>query len=463
MPDSVPSANVSASGSGPGLRSITRVAFLGGLGSYFEYFDFFNATLAAGLAWPLVFFSGLPPALGLALSIFSYALTFFTRPVGAFVFGHYGDRLGRKYVLFLTLLIMGIGSIAIAALPGSASIGASAPILLSVIRLVQGFGLGGEAGGASTWVLEVAAKSKHRGFWTSWVQAGSPAGLATAAIFASSLIADLGHPAYIAWTWRIPFVVGGVAAVIGGVLRYRLMESPLFQKIAKAHKVEKYPAAEVMVKQWKKMLLLLQLNYPEVIGTSVTVVPFAILYMTYGLHMNAVFASRATIYLGLGALTGTVIVGVLCDYVGRKIWFILAGLLGAVFAYPFYLVLQTRNEPLIILLMFGWGFIVYLENAVLPSLLTESYETKWRYSGSSLSMQLSIFISGAVIGFALPAVLASGHGVYANIWPTVAGITIVMCLASFIAALFVKDTTHVVVDDTQTESEAAGGVEGADE
>ena len=109
------------------------------------------------------------------------------------------------------------------------------------------------------------------------------------------------------------------------------------------------------------------------------------------------------------------------------------------------------------------GFIVYLENAVLPSLLTESYETKWRYSGSSLSMQLSIFISGAVIGFALPAVLATSHGVYANVWPSVAGITIVMCLASFIAAIFVKDTTHVVIDDTETESATAGGAEGADE
>ena len=462
MPDGVPSANVSASGSGPGLKAVTRVAFLGGLGSYFEYFDFFNATLAAGLAWPLVFFSGLPPAVGLALSIFSYALTFFTRPVGAYVFGHYGDRLGRKYVLFLTLLIMGIGSIAIAALPGSASIGAAAPILLSVIRLVQGFGLGGEAGGASTWVLEVAARSKHRGFWTSWVQAGSPAGLATAAIFASSLLTNLGHPAYIAWAWRVPFVVGGVAAVIGGFLRYRLMESPLFEKISKAHKVERFPASEVMKKQWKKMLLLLQLNYPEVIGTSVTVVPFAILYMDQ-LHMNPAFSSSATVFLGLGALAGTVVVGILSDYVGRKIWFILAGLLGAVFAYPFYLVLQTRNEPVIILLMFGWGFIVYLENAVLPSLLTESYETKWRYSGSSLSMQLSIFISGAVIGFALPAVLATSHGVYANVWPSVAGITIVMCLASFIAAIFVKDTTHVVIDDTQTEHAVAGGMEGADE
>ena len=462
MPGSVSSANVSASGSGTSLKAVTRVAFLGGLGSYFEYFDFFNATLAAGLAWPLVFFSGLPPAVGLALSIFSYALTFFTRPVGAYVFGHFGDRLGRKYVLFLTLLIMGIGSIAIAALPGSASIGAAAPILLSVIRLVQGFGLGGEAGGASTWVLEVAARSKHRGFWTSWVQAGSPAGLATAAIFASSLLTNLGHPAYIAWAWRVPFVVGGVAAVIGGFLRYRLMESPLFERISKAHKVERFPASEVMKKQWKKMLLLLQLNYPEVIGTSVTVVPFAILYMNQ-LHMNPAFSSSATVFLGLGALTGTVIVGILSDYVGRKIWFILAGLLGAVFAYPFYLVLQTRNEPVIILLMFGWGFIVYLENAVLPSLLTESYETKWRYSGASLSMQLSIFISGAVIGFALPAVLATSNGVYANVWPSVAGITIVMCLASFIAAIFVKDTTNVVIDDTQTEPAAAGGVEGADE
>ncbi len=459
---STANASTYASGSGPNLKAITRVAFLGGLGSYFEYFDFFIALLATGIAWPVVFFSGVSPAVGLALSLFSYALTFFTRPVGAYIFGHYGDRLGRKYVLFLTLLIMGLGSLGIASLPGVTAIGAAAPILLSVIRLIQGIGLGGEAGGASTWVLEVAARSKHRGFWTSWVQAGSPAGLATAALLTSSLLSFQGRAVFLDWGWRVPFIVGGIVAVIGGILRYRLMESPLFERVVKTHKVERYPASQVIKKQWKKLLLLLQLNYPEVICTSVTVVPFSVLFMIQ-MHVSPTFASGASVYLGIGALVGTIVAGILSDYIGRKIFFILAGLLGAVFAYPFFIVLQTRSEPLIILLMFGWGFMTYLENAVLPSLLTESYETKWRYSGASLSMQLSIFISGAVIGFVLPAVLATSKGVYANVWPSVAGITIVMCLITFFAALFIKDTTHVIVDDTSLESIPAREVEGADE
>ncbi len=453
---SAPSSSASTSGSAstPKLGTITKVALLGGLGSYFEYFDFFIALLATSIAWPIVFFSGLPAGVAVALSLLSYALTFFTRPVGAYIFGHYGDRLGRKYVLFLTLLIMGLGSLAIAILPGKSAIGAAAPILLGVIRLVQGVGLGGEAGGASTWVLEVASKSKHRGFWTSWVQAGSPAGLATAALLTSSLLASLGRPVFLDWGWRVPFIVGGVVAVIGGIVRYRLLESPLFEKVVKERKVEKYPASQVLRRHWKKVLLLTQLSYPEVIGTSIQVVPFSVVFMIQ-LHMSPTFASGASVYLGIGALAASIIAGVLSDYIGRKIFFILAGLLGLILAYPFFLVLQTANEALIILLMFGWGFAVYLENAVLPSFFAESYETKWRYSGASLSLQLNILVAGSVIGFVLPAVLATSKGIYANVWPYIAAITMIMCAISLVGSLFIRDTTNVVVDDTSVGAPSA--------
>lgn len=461
-PKSVPSANVSTPGTGPDIGTVTRVAFLGGLGSYFEYFDFFIALLATSIAWPIVFFTGLPPAAGVALSLFSYALTFFTRPVGAYVFGHFGDRLGRKRVLFMTLLLMGIGSLCITLLPGATAWGVAAPILLSIIRLVQGFGLGGEAGGAATWILEVAAKSKHRGFWTSWVQFGSPAGLATSAILTSSLLAFQGHAVFVDWGWRIPFLIGGVAAVIGGFLRYRLMESPIFEKIATSHKVEKYPASQVLKKQWKKILLIANVNYPETLGTSVQVVPFAVVYMVQ-LHMNPAFASGASVYLGLGAMIGTILVGVLCDYVGRKIFFILSCAVGVAIAYPFYLVLGTANETYIILLMFAWGFGVYLQNAVLPAFYAESYETRWRYSGASLSQQTGLLFSGIVIGIVLPAVLATSKGVYANIWPSVAAITIITSLISLIASLFIKETKDVVVDDTSIAAIRTEDLEGGDE
>lgn len=457
-PTAVPSANASGSSSEPDLKSVTKVAFLGGLGSYFEYFDFFIALLATGIAWPVVFYSNLPSSAAIALSLFSYALTFFTRPVGAYFFGHFGDRIGRKRVLFVTLMLMGLGSLGITILPGVSAIGVAAPILLSVIRLIQGFGLGGEAGGAATWVLEVAATSKHRGFWTSWVQFGSPAGLATSAILTSFLVGFQGHAVFVDWGWRVPFLVGGVAAVIGGFLRYRLMESPIFEKLARKN-VEKFPASHVLKRQWKKILHLASVNFPETLGTSVQVVPFTVVYMLQ-LHMNPSFASGAAVYLASGAMVSTVIVGVLCDYVGRKLFLVLSCVVGVGLAYPFYLVVGTANEGFIIAIMFVWGFGVYLQNAILPAFFTESYATNVRYSGASLSMQTGLLFSGIVIGIVLPAVLATSNGIYANIWPSVAAITIITSLISLIAAVFVKETKDVVVDDS---SAGAKEIEGANQ
>lgn len=420
------------------------VAIVASLGSYFEYYDFFIALLAAGVVWPAVFFKGQPASVALALSIFTYALTYFTRPVGAFVFGHIGDRVGRKRTLYFTMLVMAVGAFGIALLPGITAIGAVAPVLLGLFRLVEGFGLGGEAGGASTWIVEIAAKSRWRGFWASWVQAGSPAGLATASLLTYAMEVTTGA-AFTNWGWRIPFFIGGAVALVGAVIRFRLSESRLFEGLRENKKIERMPVVETLKHNWKPMILLSLIAFPEIIGTSVQIVPFSIVYMRQ-LGITATFTTFVVTWVAFGALCGSILAGVLCDRVGRKPFAIASALFAVLVAFPFFLVFPTKNTDLISIVLFFWGFGVYLENGILPSLLAESFPTTQRYSGSSLGLQFGTLWAGIIVGFVLPVALTSANDVGSKAWPLVASITVVTGIVSLIASIFIKETKDVDVN-----------------
>ena len=427
---------------GPPPGTMGRLAFAAALGSFFEYYDFFIATVAAGVAWPAVFFSGQTASMALALSILTYAVTFFSRPLGAYIFGQIGDKFGRRVNVVWTLTLMGAGSFGIAILPSAASIGFAAPILLGCLRLVQGFGLGGEVGGASTWVIEVGAKSKWRGFWASWVQAGSPAGLTMASLL-MYLAQTYTGSAFLNYGWRIPFALGAVVVVIGGIIRYKVNESPIFVKLRQERKIPRFPASQVLKKEWKKLLLFAPLVLPEFLATSVQVVPFTVVYMIQ-LHVPATFATFTAAYLGIGAFCSTVVTGILCDIYGRKIFWILGAVFAIVFAYTFFLAINTANTTIIALALLGWGFGSWLENGVIPCFFAESFESKYRISGSGLGYQFGALASGLVVGFALPAVIA-GQTTYAAAWPSVAGITIAGSILALISSLLVKETKDVDV------------------
>lgn len=438
-------------------KQLMSVGPIAAIGSYFEYYDFFIALFAAGVVWPSVFFKNASPGIALSLSILSYALTFFSRPVGAFIFGHLGDKVGRKKLLYWTMILMGIGTFGVAALPGVSVIGAAAPIILGLLRLVQGLGLGGEAGGASTWVVEIASKTKRRGYWASWVQTGSPAGLITAALLTYVMEVQTGA-AYYAWGWRIPFVIGGIVALIGAIIRFRLSESHVFEKMQEKNLVSRRPAIDTIKKHWKMILLLSFLAFPEIIGTSVQVIPFSIVYMAQ-IGVPHTFTVFVSVFLGIGAFVGSVVAGFLCDYIGRKPFAIAAGIFAIIVAAPFFMVISLGNETLIAAMLFAWGFGVYLENGILPALFTESFPTQHRYSGSGLGLQFGTLWSGLIVGFLLPVVLASHNGVAANAWPYVAGITMGTGIVTLIAAIIVKETKDVDLDTVgmSPSAEAKGG------
>jgi MFS family permease len=419
------------------------------LGSYFEYFDLFIAGIAAGTAWPAVFFSGLPTNMAFALSIVSMGVLFLARPVGACIFGYVGDRVGRRTATMWTLIVMGVAAGGIGLLPGIVSIGFLAPVLLVILRIIQGIGLGGEVGAGATWIIEAAAvaKSKHRGFWASWVQFGSPFGNVTSSMLTAYLV-GLGTGSYISFGWRIPFLVGAVVAVIGGFARFKLLESPLFVRIREERKLAKNPPAAVIREKWKTLLPITATVIPEMSGTAIMIAPYTILFLT-ALHVNPTFAAGVGIYQGGGACISTVVGAILCDRVGRKIFAVLNAIVGIIFCFPFFIGLGAAagagNTLIMILILMGWGAGLNILNGPLPAISAESFETKYRISGSGLSIQLTGLFVGLVVTFVLSYIIAAEGTSVEKVWPSVAGLMLVLSVIGLIGALLIKETKNIEI------------------
>ena len=231
-----------------------RVAMASFIGTTVEFYDFLIYGTAAALVFPKLFFPNVSPASGLLLSFATFGVGFVARPLGGIVFGHFGDRVGRKRMLVYSLLIMGGATVLMGALPTYAHIGLAAPILLTLLRLVQGFAVGGEWGGATLMAVEHAS-AERKGLYGAFPQMGAPAGTATAtlAFYAVSLLPD---EQFMAWGWRIPFLASAVLVVIGLVIRLSLSESPDFAALRQRSAVARVPVAEAFRKHWKQILLV---------------------------------------------------------------------------------------------------------------------------------------------------------------------------------------------------------------
>lgn len=416
---------------------IAKVAAAASVGSLVEWYDFFISGIAAAAIWPTVFFPSESFGAALALSIATYGIVFFVRPVGAFLFGHYGDRLGRKPVLVWTLLTTGVGTVGIALAPPFTSLGAAAPALLVAFRLVQGLGLGGEFGGASTWLAEVASTSRHRSFWTGWVQAAIPLGIALATLVYFVIGSSITHPALLAWGWRIPFLLGAVVLVVGALIRHALEDSPLFSSVARGNSVERAPAAAVLKKSWRKVLLLGAVSTPSAVVGNFVVLPYSVSIMV----AQGLSPSTGSLLVGLSALVGAVWVisgAGLGDVIGRKRVIFMGTVFIMVGVYPAFLLVLTRNVSLIFLglLLNGGEFLL---PSVLAAFLPEQFRTTERYSGAGLSFQMGGFFTGFATSGVLPLTLVYFGGPL-KAWPYVSAVTIAICLISLAALSSVKET-----------------------
>jgi MFS family permease len=407
-----------------------------------EWYDFFLAALLATTVWPLIFFPVFDPVVGTAAALSAYVVTFFSRPVGAYIFGHYGDRIGRKTMLIWTLMLMGVSSIIIGITPDYYTIGWVAPAIIILMRLLLGIGLGGEWGGAASWVLEFAAKSRYRGFWTSWINFAVYTGLALGAgLFI--LFRTLDPANFVTIGWRYLFIIGGIMVIIGIIIRYTIAESPLFAALKNKGGVDDSPALKVLKIEWKTIMLQ-ALSWAYIItATSGVILAYSVPYLT-ALKFDPTFAMYTVMISAISGAIFTVIGGIITDFLGKKGVMIISIILVIIFSYPYFLLLSTKNIALILLAQSLLLAFTTLGFGSIPKRFSEHFHIKYRYSGAGLSYQIGTTFGSIPILFPpLFAILAGG---FLNAWPYVMVTLVVVCLLSLVAIIFIKETERLSAD-----------------
>jgi MFS family permease len=421
---------------------VVKVTAAATIGTVMEWYDFFLAALLATTVWPLIFFPAFDPVVGTAAALSTYFVVWFSRPIGAYIFGYYGDRIGRKTTLIWTLLLMGISSIIIGITPDYYTIGWVAPVIIILMRLLLGIGLGGEWGGAASWVLEFATKSKYKGFWTSWVNFAIYAGLALGAgLFI--LFRALDPANFVTVGWRYLFIIGGIMIIIGIIIRYTISESPLFVALKNKGEVDDSPALKVLKIEWK-IIMLQALSWAYIItATSGVILAYSVPYLI-ALEFDPIFPIYTIV---IGAISGaifTIIGGIITDFLGKKSVMIFSIILVIIFSYPYFLLLSTKNITLILLAQSLLFAITALAVGALPKRFGEHFNTKYRYSGAGLSFQIGALLGGIpAIIIPLFAILAGG---FLNAWPYVMVTLVVVSLLSLVATIFVKEAERLSAD-----------------
>ena len=364
---------------------MNSVVFASCFGTIIEWYDFLIYANAAALVFNKAFFPTFDPLAGTLAALGSYAVGFLARPLGGALFGHFGDRLGRKSMLVLTLFIMGLSTFCIGLLPTYASIGVVAPILLIGLRIVQGIGLGGEWGGASLMVLE-HAPADQRGFYTSFVQIGFPIGLVLASLV-FALVTKLPEADFASYGWRIPFLVSILLLAIGTFVRSRVPETPVFEEMKARERLSANPVGDVVSKNGKTFLIAVGLKLSEVSWVYMLTV-FVVVYATTKLGLPKSQMLDAVMYAALLELVSLPLFGWLADRIGRRPLYILGALFTMLFAFPLFWMLESKSTAMIfaavmIAMNFGHGMMFGPESATSPNCSAPTSATAAPRSGSS--------------------------------------------------------------------------------
>jgi len=416
-----------------GRSKMNAVVFASCLGTVIEWYDFLIYATAAALVFNQAFFPTFDPLAGTLAALGSYAVGFLGRPLGGALFGHFGDRLGRKSMLVLTLFIMGLSTFLIGLLPTYQSIGVMAPVLLIALRVIQGIGLGGEWGGASLLVLE-HAPADRRGFYASFVQIGFPVGLVLASL-AFALVTKLPNEDFLAWGWRIPFLVSILLLALGTFVRWRVPETPVFEKLKAAGRLSSNPVGEVVGKNGKAFLVAVGLKLSEVSWVYMLTV-FVVVYATTKLNLPKQLMLDAVLYAAALELISLPLFGWLSDKIGRRPLYILGALFTIAFAFPLFWMLESKSVALVITAVmiamnFGHGMMFAPESAYFPEL----FGARVRYSGASFGFQVSAAVGG---GFA--PIIATALAGYFGGTTGVSLMMIGLALITLVAALFARET-----------------------
>ncbi|MEU6059624.1 MFS transporter [Streptomyces sp. NPDC047097] len=380
---------------------IARIVTASLIGTTVEWYDFFLYGSASALVFNTLFFPTGDPLVGTLIAFVTYAIGFAARPLGGVVFGHFGDRIGRKKLLVLSLLMMGGATFAMGLLPTYGTIGVGAPILLTVLRLIQGFALGGEWGGAVLIVSEHGG-DKHRGFWASWPQAGAPGGNLLATGVLALLAAVQSEEAFLAWGWRVPFLLSGVLVVIGLWIRVSVSESPVFlaaQAKAEADAArgvkDKAPVVEVFRRSWREVLGAIGTRFGENISYYI-LTSFLLVYVTTHLGLPKSTALNAVL-IGSAVHFATIpLWGALSDRIGRRPVTLIGSVGMAVWAFAFFALVDSGSFAVITLAVTVGLLLHGAMYGPQAAFISEMFDTRVRYSGASMGSQLASIVAGAL-------------------------------------------------------------------
>ena len=414
---------------------IDRIVVSSVIGTAVEWYDFLIYGTATALVFNKLFFPLSNPTLSAIAAFGTYAVGFMARPLGAAIFGHFGDRVGRKAMLAMTIVIMGLGTFLIGLLPTYDQIGIAAPVLLVLLRLLQGIGLGGEWGGAVLMVLE-NSPGKNRGLLGSVVQIGWPIGnLAAIGMFAA--LSQLPESDFLGWAWRLPFLISIVLVGVGLYIRLQLEETPVFRDIEAKKQVAKVPLAEILTQHRRPFFTAIGLKLSEVTYAIVAGV-FAISYVTGNLSMPKSVIINAIFLAAVVALVMIPVFGWLSDRIGRKMMFYASCVFGMAFAFPMFWLLDSK-DPLTITLTITAAitFGQMIGFAVGPAWYSELFAARLRYSGASLGFQIGAAIAG-LTPFAATALIAWTGGATWPISVLLIIVAAITCLASRVAPEIVK-------------------------
>jgi MFS transporter, MHS family, shikimate and dehydroshikimate transport protein len=427
-------------------QSVRKVALASFVGTTIEWYDFFLYGTAAALVFGDLFFPEAEPVVGTLLAFSTYAVGFAARPIGGIVFGHFGDRIGRKSMLVLSLLIMGVATFLIGCLPTFASIGVMAPILLVVLRFAQGIGVGGEWGGAVLMSVEHAPPGR-RGFFGSWPQMGVPAGLLLSTSAFAIVQGMTSESAFLSWGWRIPFLASAVLVAVGLFIRLRLMESPAFQRVKETKTEAPKPIVDVVRKYPREVLVAMGMRVAEN-GAFYILTVFVLAYGEdeLGLSKNTMLTG-VIIAAAIGLVT-VPLFGALSDRVGRRPLYLAGAVVTTLWAFPLFGLLNTESPVLIWLaIVVGVNLGHDLMYGPQAAYFAELFGTRVRYSGASLGYQLASVFAGGFAPLIATALLAAGDGS-----PTLVALYVTaMGLISVVATLFARETYRKDVYEDEAE------------
>jgi metabolite-proton symporter len=441
------SANIVAPSAAP-ANTRNRVILASLIGTSIEFYDFYVYGTAAVLVFPKLFFpDNSNPTVSLLSSFLVFGIAFIARPIGSIIFGHFGDRIGRKKTLVASLLTMGIATVLIGLLPTYSQIGIAAPLLLTLFRFAQGLGLGGEWSGAALLATENAPKGK-RAIYGTFPQMGAPIGFILANGIFLVLSLTMSADAFASWGWRVPFVISAVLVIVGLYVRFKLVETPAFQKVVEHGEVAKVPVARVFKSSWR----------PLILGTFIMLATYTLFYLmtTYTLTYGTTATSAAT--PGLGYSRTDFLIMLIIGVVFFGIFTLVSGPLAEKYGRRLTLIVTTAGILVFGLLfvpLFGGGFVgtmalliigftlMGLTFGPMASVLPELFPANVRYTGSAISYNFASILGAAVAPFVAVALWAAASGS-----PVLVGVYLsVMAVITLVALLLSKETRDVEYDD----------------